>query len=241
MQGGYSEVRQRGWFCLVSAPWKDSFSADWLMPEHWGARAEQVTCGGRGSAWFIENGNLSAVLRHFSRGGLLRHLVEKHYIFIGCRRVRSAAEFLLLHELTERGLPVPRPIACGYRLWAGLTYRAAILVARIPDARPLAAYVKPGDEPLWYQVGACIRRFHDAGVYHADLNCMNILVADQVYLIDFDRGTLRPQDSGAASWKQKNLGRLLRSVNKCLADVDGTVRERLWQGLLQGYERSGAL
>lgn len=239
MQGGYSEYRHQGWSCLVSAPWKDAFSADWLMPEHWGDHAEPVTSGGRGSAWFIEADSLSAVLRHFSRGGLPRHLIEKHYLFTGRHRVRSVAEFLLLHELSERGLPVPRPIACGYRLRAGLTYCAAILMERIPDARPLSDYVEPDDESLWIQAGVCIRRFHDAGVYHADLNCMNILVADQIYLIDFDRGALRPKGAGVAAWKQKNLDRLLRSVNKCLAGVDGAVRDRLWKGLLQGYEKPG--
>jgi 3-deoxy-D-manno-octulosonic acid kinase len=239
MQGGYSEYRQQGWFCLVSAPWTASFSADWLLPEYWGQHAEPVTSGGRGSAWFIESDKLSAVLRHFSRGGLPRHLVEKHYLFTGRHRVRSVAEFLLLHELSERGLPVPRPIACGYRLRAGLSYRAAILMERIPDARPLSDYVGSDDESLWHQAGACIRRFHDAGVYHADLNCMNILVAEQIYLIDFDRGALRPKGAGAAAWKQKNLDRLLRSVNKCLAGADPAMRDQLWKALLLGYERRG--
>lgn len=238
MQGGYSEYRYQGWFCLVSTPWKDAFSSDWLMPEHWGQQAEPVTSGGRGSAWFIEAGTLSAVLRHFSRGGLPRHLIEKHYLFTGRQRVRSVAEFLLLHELAERGLPVPRPIACGYRLRGRLAYQAAILMERIPGARPLSDFARVEDRQVWQKAGACIRRFHDAGVYHADLNCMNILVADQVYLIDFDRGALEPKGAGRAPWKQKNLDRLLRSVNKCLADIDDADREVLWQELLTGYGQS---
>ena len=240
MPSGYSEVKTEGWRCLVSAPWKESFSAGWFSPAHWGRQAEPVTNGGRGSAWFIDSGDLSAVLRHFSRGGLPRHVVEKHYLFTGFQRVRSVREFLLLHELAKRDLPVPTPIACGYLLRAGLAYQAAIMVGRIPGARPLSDLVCTDDCQTWYEAGACIRRFHDYGVYHADLNCMNILVADQIYLIDFDRGALNSKSGGRAPWKQKNLDRLYRSVNKCLADIDGLTREALWQKLLQGYEQPGS-
>lgn len=235
MGPGYSEHNGQGWRCLVSGPWADRFSTDWLEPDFWGEQARPVTSGGRGSAWFVESDSLSAVLRHFSRGGLLRRLVEKHYVYTGPQRVRSHAEFLLLSDLHARGFPVPRPVASGYQLKAGLFYRAAILMCRIPDARPLSDFTGPDHLPLWREAGRCIRRFHDAGVYHADLNCMNILVADQIYLIDFDRGQLRGQGAGEAGWKQQNLDRLLRSVNKCLAAVEVTQQEALWQSLLSGY------
>jgi 3-deoxy-D-manno-octulosonic acid kinase len=31
---------------------------------------------------------------------------------------------------------------------------------------------------LWRATGACIRRFHEEGVVHADLNARNILIRD---------------------------------------------------------------
>jgi 3-deoxy-D-manno-octulosonic acid kinase len=64
----------------------------------------------------------------------------------------------------------------------------------------------------WQDVGSCIRRFHDAGYCHADLNSRNILVdaAQKIWLLDWDRG--RRQRSGA--WREANLGRLQRDLEK---------------------------
>jgi 3-deoxy-D-manno-octulosonic acid kinase len=80
-------------------------------------------------------------------------------------------------------------------------------------------------------VGACIRRFHDHGVIHADLNARNILITgdNRVYLIDFDRAQIR---LGATSLFQASLGRLKRSLHKFLGE------EQLdygWRQLLHGY------
>lgn len=237
MVSPYQQCDSGGWHCLVASAWRDRFTHHWLFPEFWGGRARPVTRGGRGSAWFVESDSLSAVLRHFSRGGMLRHLVEKHYVYTGSRRVRSHAEFHLLATLLAQGLPVPEPIAAGYQLKAGLFYQAALLMRRIPDARPLSDFSGPDYLAVWQKAGRCIRRFHDAGVYHADLNCMNVLVADEIYLIDFDRGEFRRQDRDTG-WKQQNLDRLLRSVNKCLAGLGESERNRLWQNLMDGYHGS---
>ncbi len=80
----------------------------------------------------------------------------------------------------------------------------------------------------------CVRRFHDANVFHADLNLMNILVSDQVYLIDFDRGKIMPS-AARSGWKESNINRLERSVNKCLADLEVGLKVQLWEAFLRGY------
>jgi 3-deoxy-D-manno-octulosonic acid kinase len=65
----------------------------------------------------------------------------------------------------------------------------------------------------WAEIGRVIRRFHNAGVWHADLNAHNVLLDANgaVTLIDFDRARFRPP---AKRWREVNLARLLRSLNK---------------------------
>ena len=91
----------------------------------------------------------------------------------------------------------------------------------------------------WRRVGGCIRRFHDAGVYHADLNAHNILlgsgppVADEVYLIDFDRGERRAAE---AAWQQANLQRLMRSLEKLARSQDSFhFTDAGWSDLIAGW------
>jgi len=133
------------------------------------------------------------------------------------------------------GLPVPEPIAAGYVRHALVSYRAALIVRRIPEAKPLSSFKSVEGTAVWHSAGECVRRFHDAGVYHADLNCMNILAADKIYLIDFDRGRMLPDSAAGNRWKAGNVNRLERSVRKCLGEVDAATRHVLWQAFLSGY------
>jgi 3-deoxy-D-manno-octulosonic acid kinase len=99
----------------------------------------------------------------------------------------------LLQRLHGLGLPVPAAVAAYYARRAGV-YRAAIIVARLPDVRPLASLLDGRAEPgLWPALGRTLARFHAAGVDHADLNANNILIDSrgQIFLIDFDRGAIR--------------------------------------------------
>jgi 3-deoxy-D-manno-octulosonic acid kinase len=136
--------------------------------------------------------------------------------------------------LHEQGLPVPEPVAaCANRHW--LWYRAAILIRRIPGAVPLPEVSNLQDETLWGRVGEAIRRFHDAGLDHVDLNCDNILVAGgDVYLIDLDRCRLRVRGDGSR-WQRNNLDRLWRSVEKRIKPVTERQTPVLWSCLEAGY------
>ena len=80
-----------------------------------------------------------------------------------------------------------------------------------------------------------IRQFHDAGVFHADLNCFNVLVrADGDYLIDFDKCKLLARGL-PENWKTGNLNRLARSLMKVAGE---SFVHRVWPRLLTGYQRS---
>ena len=104
-------------------------------------------------------------------------------------------------------------IAASY-LRRGLSYRAWILIERLPDVRSLADLVaeSPADAP-WEQTGRLIARFHRAGLDHADLNAHNILFDSlgKGWLIDLDRGQLRIPET---RWRARNLARLERSLLK---------------------------
>jgi 3-deoxy-D-manno-octulosonic acid kinase len=57
-----------------------------------------------------------------------------------------------------------------------------------------------------------LRRFHEHGVQHADLNAHNVLLGRDggVHLLDFDRGRLRER----GAWEDTVLARLHRSLVK---------------------------
>ena len=68
----------------------------------------------------------------------------------------------------------------------------------------------------------------------ADLNAHNILWRGdgRIFLIDFDRGSLRPR----GMWCDSNLVRLRRSLLKVSADLPaGQFGETDWHSVLAGY------
>jgi 3-deoxy-D-manno-octulosonic acid kinase len=191
---------------------------------------------GRGAVYFITAGERRWVLRHYRRGGWAARLSTDSYLWTGEERTRSFREWRLLQELRDAALPVPVPVAARY-CRRGLIYRGDLITEEIPGAQPLSALLRAGplDAGTWRDVGRCIRRFHDAGVYHADLNAHNILLdgAGRVYLIDFDRGSRR----APGSWRAANLARLARSLRKVCRDLPGDRLDAgIWAALTQGYD-----
>lgn len=192
--------------------------------------------GGRGSAWILDRGDAQWVLRHYRRGGLPGKMARDRYLWIGLRLSRPWWEWRLLDSLYKEGLPVPQPVAARV-MRSGFLYRGDLITRRIPGARSVAEGLAAGQAARmpWMAIGRCIRRFHQAGVCHADLNAHNVLLdaSDTIYLIDFDRGTRR--ESGA--WTAANLARLKRSLDK-LSGQDG-FNLAAWHALLEGYGRVG--
>lgn len=169
--------------------------------------------GGRGSISFIRLGDARLVLRRYLRGGLVAKLSRDRYLWLGEERTRAFREFRLLAQLRDRGLPVPSPVAARY-LRGRLTYRGELVTELLPGTESLAERWLAGRDGRddWERTGLCIRRFHDAGVQHADLNANNIMLGTtgRVWLLDFDRGRLREP----GPWRERVLARLARSLQK---------------------------
>jgi 3-deoxy-D-manno-octulosonic acid kinase len=209
--------------------------APWMDPAFWGERARPVDSGGRGGAWFVDAPFGPSLLRMYKRGGLAANVSTDRYLWRGANQTRSFAEFRLTRALLAKGLPVPRPYLASY-LHEGLTYRAAILMERLPDVRSLAdrLQVAGSDAPL-EETGRLVARFHRAGLDHADLNAHNILFDAQGrgWLIDFDRGVLRIP---ATRWRESNLARLKRSLLKLRGARSMQAMEADYARLRQAYD-----
>ena len=223
---------------LIEHPRSDLFDSD--RPGLQSARVSLAE--GRGHAVFFDHRGLSLVLKHYQRGGKMAMLLGDKYIGSSCERSRSFREWRLLQQMRVLGLPVPQPVAASCSRH-GVFYRADLVTLQIKHVVTLADHLleRECDDAGWRAIGACIRRFHDAGVFHADLNARNILFDAQhntVHLIDFDKGRIRYLGE---SWKASNLARLQRSLLKFRSlNQHFSFEQANWNTLLDGYN-SGRL
>lgn len=219
---------------LISKPNHKLFDPQWLQHH---AQLEHIAHG-RGEAWFVDFEQQHWVLRRYMRGGLVARFNKSHYFAPSLKQTRAWKEWQLLTELYTMDLPVPRPVAAQvcWRIINSGFYQAYLLLEKIPGANTLSQRLQQQvlDDDVWRQIGRLIRRFHDQGVYHADLNANNILFdnAGRIYLIDFDRGEIRP----SGQWKDENILRLRRSLNKLkgIHDVYHFSGSD-WEAFLTGY------
>ncbi|HTW37293.1 MAG TPA: 3-deoxy-D-manno-octulosonic acid kinase [Steroidobacteraceae bacterium] len=237
-----SEVRRRliaGGAMIYDASRAGNLSTGSFEPEFWRSRGEiEGEARGRSAALFLSSQGRRWVLRHYCRGGFSARFSHDHYLWIGESASRPFAEWQLTYHLHRAGLPVPAPIAARYQQ-QGLTYRGDIITERLSDASPLAECLRVGALSVlnWIAIGRCLRRFHDLGVCHADLTAHNVLLGneDEVFLVDFDRGSLRKP----GLWCDGNLVRLRRSLEKVSYGLPpDRFTEADWHGLLDGYREA---
>lgn len=200
---------------LCDAPETHQMEPDLFTSNYWRERGRIVgEAPGRGSSLFVQATPTEQwVLRPYRRGGMAAKLSEKRYLWTGAERTRAFRELRLTAALFEQGLPVPCPVASSVTRY-GITYEATLITVRIAGARALAELLVNdlADNALLQRVGAMIKRFHQAGLDHVDLNARNILVDSRgkPWLIDLDRCRVRT----SGKWQLANLERLERSINK---------------------------
>lgn len=160
------------------------------------------------------------VLRQYFHGGLFRNFTRSLYLFGS----RSFRELALTEEIRSCGIPTVQPIAAIHRFILPPFYQAFFLSLEIPHSKDLIQYFReigtcPSRENIVLKrktirsAGLLLRKFHQTGFFHGDLQLKNILVAgDQLFLIDFDRSCRKRTLS--IRERMKNLLRLNRSVEK---------------------------
>lgn len=202
---------------------------------------------GRGGTLLFDADGHRLILRHYRRGGMVRHLVSDRYLRTGVRNSRPWRELAILARLHAGGMPVPRPYAARIAPAGILSpwYRGDLVTGYLAGTRTLAESIRVAspEETTWFAIGETIARFHAAGVDHADLNAHNVLLDESgtVYLIDFDRARLRSRPG--RRWAEGNLARLRRSLDKLTSQEEAgfTFSEADWAALERGYRDAGRI
>lgn len=182
------------------------------------------------------------LVRRFRHGGLLRGVRGERY-FDAERPFREAA---LAEELQRRGVPTARVLAARAQALRFGGWRLELVVRRIPEARDMGVLMEnarargerlPG--VLLRAVGALVRRMHDQGFLHADLQPNNLLVVGepssaQLVVLDLDGSAFHT----ALSLEQRaaNLARFVRFIMRREARDGLSLTRTDWQRLLAGYE-----
>lgn len=211
-------------------------------PRWWRDQGDaRALAAGRGRIHQVADARRGYLLRHYYRGGLMARISSDLFLARPLEQTRAMAEFTLLARLRARGLPVPRACAARHARH-GLWYRADILVERIAQAQDVARLLhqeRALTAQEWQALGRAVRRLHDEQVFHADLNCHNLMLDAHggAWIVDFDKCGFR----AGTSWKRANLARLLRSLRKERSlDPGLRWREADWQPFLAGYQDAPA-
>lgn len=188
---------------------------NWFEPSYWQQQNKVVSeKKGRAKTYFLNLGEQIGVLRHYWRGGLVGKVLSDQYLFSRLENTRTYQEFQLLTQLEELGLPVSKPIAARVQR-SGFIYRGDLITEAIAGAQSVLDKLKqaPLTKSEWLATAETLARFHNKGVFHADLNINNILFNEhgKVFLIDFDRGEVRKPSQQTV---ENNMARLKRSFIK---------------------------
>jgi len=215
----------------------NQMSSTWFDPT---AHRQAGTCigeaMGRGTTLIVKIEDMSCVLRHYQRGGAVASILADRYFWRGLEQTRAWQEWNLLAKMRELGLPVPNPVAAQV-IRRGFFYRADLITEKLENSKTVSEILRKKSLPResWQEIGKIICRFHDSGIYHADLNAHNIMLVGEkeVFLIDFDKCEQREQST---TWRQENMARLKRSLLKLKAmHQEFFFTEEDWVALSSAY------
>lgn len=163
--------------------------------------------------------NEPLILRPCLRGGLLRH--ANHDLYWGPNR--PLRELAVAEAAHRAGIATAEPLAAVSVRALGPLWRCYLATRQLTGYADLPTFISriPGHDPaaissLLDRTADAIRRMHEAGIIHGDLNLKNILVGDtarqRIAIIDWDKSVLQ----FALSQRQRdtNLVRFCRSMAK---------------------------
>jgi 3-deoxy-D-manno-octulosonic acid kinase len=212
--GGSSAARRD-----VAGAVREALAATGSLYRWASAQPDRREFAGRLAAYGVTLGGRSAVVRHARHGGLLAPLLGD--LFWGVPRFyREAA---LSRTLAQRRVRTPAVLA-GICYRAGPFHRADVVTAAVEGTDLVELFY--GETPpsgaaraaVLGALGALVRRLHDAGFVHPDLQLRNLLVRNaagaepEAWLLDVD--TCRPMRAEGDAERARNLDRLYRSWAK---------------------------
>ena len=144
---------------------------------------------GRQGATIVHLENMGSVaVKHYARGGLIRHVNHCAYVNWPC--TRGEKEFRWLATVRQLGLAAPRPIV--FASTGRFVGQCWLVTAAIPRPYPLTRIGQQHDDQrqaiyglLAKQIGTLIRH----RIWHRDLHPGNVLVDENgtPHIIDFDK------------------------------------------------------
>lgn len=189
------------------------FDSDWLSTR---GMLQRTLSHGRNAVDILNYRQSTLVCRRYYRGGVMRRISTDRYVRTRLSDSRAWREFDVLLRLQSLDLPSPKPYACRV-VPSSLYYRASLITHYLASTQTLAETLSRHElsDQQWLDIGGCVKKFHDVGLDHSDLNANNILLDDRgrVFLIDFDKARFR--HGAGDNWKRGNLKRLQRSIIKC--------------------------
>ncbi|MCK5336898.1 MAG: 3-deoxy-D-manno-octulosonic acid kinase, partial [Gammaproteobacteria bacterium] len=127
------------------------------------------SAAGRGETCFYRSGEKIWALRHYLRGGFIARFLHDQYFGLRLKNTRAWAEWHLLNDMIELGLPVPVPVAASV-IKRGLFYRADLITEYLKNTCTLSDMLenKKIDKEVWLKIGQTVRNFHNHSVFHSD-------------------------------------------------------------------------
>jgi len=204
------ELRERGPVTLLlRRDWLTALPVEGLLAGEplsaWG-RPVQHDLHGRGAVHVLSTARGDIVAKAYQRGGVVGGVLRASYL----DRWRPAREAAVAEGLLRRGCPTPPVVVARATRGRGGLYRLEIATARVAGARDLLVVLReaaqqraPGRrgahseaDPLVglaVRLGSTLRRLHDVGLAHRDLQVKNLLVPRDdgpLPVIDLDRCAL---------------------------------------------------
>jgi 3-deoxy-D-manno-octulosonic acid kinase len=185
---------------------------------------------------------LDMVLRRYRHGGLLGRATGSLYLGPG----RALAELRVAARAEALDAPVPHVVCLVLWPVLGPLWSALIGTREERGARHLLELARELESDsaraeLARETGRAVKRLHDAGVEHRDLQLRNVLAVQpapgaprRIVVIDLDRAVYHARGSVPARLRAANLGRLFRSALKN-GLWDRRVGEREVAAFLEGY------
>lgn len=131
------------------------------------------------------------VVKSYTRGGFIRHLVKRRYLKTG--KTRGQIEYHLLQKVRSVGINAPEPVAFAYR--GHLFYLAWLVTREICQPISLARLSRQNENharKAMVSAMAQILLLIQNNILHVDLHPGNVVIDKngRVFLVDFDRARL---------------------------------------------------